>query len=63
MSTGNDIPVAGGGYKDVGTRGSILHSGDFIASHRGLEGIDGVDLGNENTSTVGAERLGALETE
>ena len=60
MSTSDDVPVAGGGYKDIGARSGLLHGGDFKASHRSLESVDGIDLGDEHASTVGTERLGAL---
>ena len=60
MGTSDDVPVASGGYKDIGARSSLLHGADFITSHRSLESIDRVDLSDENASTVGTERLGAL---
>ena len=49
---GDDITVASGGDEDVSTRGSIFHSGDFVAGHSGLESIDRVDFSNEDPSTV-----------
>ena len=52
MLCGNDVPVSGGGYEHVGTRGSIFHGSDLITGHGGLKGIDGIDLGDEDTSTV-----------
>ena len=58
---GDDIPVTGGGDEDVGTRSSFLHGRDLVASHRGLKGIDGVNLGDQDTRAIGAERLGALK--
>ena len=61
VGAGDDVPVAGGGNEDVGTVGSILHGGDLVTSHGGLEGVDGVDLGDQDTGTVGAEGLGALQ--
>ena len=60
MSTSDDVPVASGGYKDIGARSSILHGGNFITRHCSLESVDRIDLGDENASTVGTERLGAL---
>jgi len=60
VSTSDDVPVASGSYKDIGAMSSILHGGDFIASHRSLESVDGIDLGDKNAGTVGTERLGAL---
>jgi hypothetical protein len=59
--SGNDVSVTGGGDENVGPVGSVLHRADLVASHGGLEGVDGVDLGNENSGTVRSERFGALE--
>lgn len=61
VSASDDIPVASGGDEEVGSRGSIFHSGDLITSHGSLKGVDRVDLSNQDTSTIGAERLGALK--
>lgn len=58
---GDNVAVTGRGHKEVGTRGSVLHGGDLVTGHRSLEGIDGVNLGNQDARAVGAERLGALE--
>lgn len=60
MLRGDDVAVTSGGNEDVRTRSSLLHGCNFIASHGGLEGVDGVDLGDDDTGTVGTERLGAL---
>ncbi len=57
----NDVAVTSGGDEDVGAGSSLLHGRDLITSHRGLESVDGVNLGDEDTSTVGPERLGALK--
>jgi hypothetical protein len=58
---GDDVPVAGGGDEDVGAGSGVFHGGDFETSHSGLEGVDWVDLGDKNASTVRLQRLGALE--
>lgn len=58
---GDDVPVSGGGNEDVGAGSSILHGGDLETGHGSLEGVDGVDLGDQDTGTVGAEGLGALK--
>ena len=57
----DDVAVTSGGDEDVGPGSSILHGGDLVASHGSLEGVDGVDLGDENAGTIGAEGLSALE--
>ena len=43
---GNDVFVAGGRDKNVGLVGGVIHGDDLVAFHRGLQGVDGVDLGD-----------------
>lgn len=57
---GDDVSVTGRGNEDVGSRSGLLHGGHLVAGHSGLQGVDGVNLGNENSGTVRSERLGAL---
>ena len=57
----DDVPVPSGGNEDVGARSSLLHGGDLVTSHRSLESVDRVDLGDEDASTVRSEGLGTLE--
>lgn len=52
MLRSDDITVAGSGDEDVGSGGSILHSGHLIAGHSGLKSVNGIDLRDENTSTI-----------
>ena len=59
----DDVPVSSSGNEDIGARSSLLHGGDLVTSHRSLESIDRVDLGDDDASTVGSERLGTLETQ
>ena len=56
----NDVPAPRGRDENVGPRGSLFHCRDLITSHRSLESIDGVNLGNENAGTVGSERFSTL---
>ena len=58
---GDDILVAGGGDEDVGAGGGVFHGRDFETSHSGLEGVDWVDLGDKNASSVRPQSLRALE--
>lgn len=60
MLASDDIPVTGGGNEDIGTGGGILHGSDFVAGHSSLEGIDGIDFGDQNTSTIRFQRFGTL---
>lgn len=52
MFRSNDVTITSGGYEDVGAGRSILHGGDLVAAHSRLEGIDGVDLSDQDTGTV-----------
>ena len=54
----NDVSVTGGGNEDVGSGSSILHGGDLVTGHGSLEGVDGIDLGNDDSGTVRSEGLG-----
>lgn len=56
----DNVTVTSGRNKDVGAGGSVLHGAHFVTGHGGLEGVDGVNLGDEDTGTVSAEGLGAL---
>ena len=58
---GNNVPVASGSNKDVTAGSGLLHGGNLVTSHRGLKGVDGVDLGNDDASTVGPQGLSALD--
>ena len=60
MGSGDDIAVTSGGHENVGARGSLLHGEDLITCHSGLEGVDGVDLSDEDTAAVGLQRFGTL---
>jgi len=50
--TGDDVSAASGGDEDLALRSSLLHVGDLVSSHRSLEGVDGVNLGDNDTGTV-----------
>ena len=56
---GDHILVAGGGHENVGLVGCPLHGHYTIAFHRGLQGVDRVDLGHPHLSAQGAQGLGA----
>ena len=55
---GDDAEIAGGGDVDVGAAEGVLDRGDLIAFHGGLEGVDGVDFGDDDASALAAEGLG-----
>mmetsp|Transcript_2666 Transcript_2666/g.5096 ORF Transcript_2666/g.5096 Transcript_2666/m.5096 type:complete len:493 (-) Transcript_2666:17-1495(-) len=54
-----DALVAGGGDEDVGGGNDILEGNDGEALHARLKGADGVDLGDEDNSSLGAHGMGA----
>lgn len=41
-----DVTAAGGGDEDLTLGSSLLHGGDLVARDGGLEGVDGVNLGD-----------------
>jgi hypothetical protein len=55
----DDVTATGGSDEDLSTRSSLLHGDDLVAGHGGLEGVDGVNLSDEDTGTEAAEGLGA----
>lgn len=54
-----DVTAASGGDEDLALGSSVLHGDDLEAGHGGLESVDGVDLGDEDASTHGAEGVSA----
>jgi len=55
----DDVLVSGGGDEDVSLTKDVLEADDRVSFHAGLEGADGVDLGDVNAGTAGAHGLGA----
>src|SRR5262245_51136023 len=53
----DDVAAAGGGDEDRALRGSFFHRGDFKAFHRGLQRVDGIDLGDDHASAVAAHAV------
>lgn len=54
-----DVTAASGGDEDLADGSSLLHGGDLVTGDGGLEGVDGIDLSNDDASTHGVEGLGA----
>jgi len=59
----NNVLATSGGDDDVGNRGDFFHSGDLVSFHGGLQSVDGVDFGNNDTSSHSAEGRGASLTD
>jgi len=60
---GENVSATGGGDEDLTDGGGLLHGGDLETSHGGLEGVDGVDLGDDDTSTHASKGGGAALTD
>jgi hypothetical protein len=59
VSASQDVTAASGGDEDLTLRGSLLHGGDLEAGNGSLEGVDGVNLSDDDTGTHAVESLGA----
>lgn len=55
----DDVSTSGGGYEDVSFAARLVHRGDFVALHGGLQCIDGIDFGDDDATAEGSERLSA----
>ena len=58
MIQSDDIFISGGGHIDVGSAEGVFDGSDFKAFHGGLEGIDGVDFGDDYAGALASEGLG-----
>lgn len=58
-----DVTATGGGDEDLTLGSSLLHGGDLEAGDGSLEGVDGIDLSNDDAGTHGVESLGATLTD
>lgn len=59
MLANKDVTAASGGDEDLTNTGSLLHGGDLVAGNSGLESVDWVDFGNENSGTHAVQSRGA----
>lgn len=57
--TSDDVSATSRRNEDLALRSSLLHGGDFVTGNGSLESIDGVDLGDDDTSTHTVKSLGA----
>src|SRR5262249_27724940 len=55
----DDVAIAGGGDVDVTGAKRVFERRDFETFHRSLEGVDGIDLGDNNARAESAKRMGA----
>jgi hypothetical protein len=52
-----DVTATGGGDEDLTKRGSLLHGGNLVALDSSLEGVDRVDLSDQDASTHAMKSL------
>jgi hypothetical protein len=57
--TNQDITASGGGDEDLTNLGSLLHWHNLVTRDSSLEGVDWVNLGDDDTSTHSVEGHGA----
>ena len=53
----DDVAVAGAGDVDIAAAQGVLDGGDLEAFHGGLQGVDGVDLGDHDARAHAAQRM------
>lgn len=58
MTADEDVTATSGGDEDLTLGSSLLHGGDLVALDSSLEGVDGVDLGDQDAGTHAAESIG-----
>lgn len=58
MTANEDVTATSGGDEDLTLGSSLLHGGDLVALDGSLEGVDGVDLGDQDAGTHAAESIG-----
>jgi len=58
-----NVTAAGGGDKDLALGSSLLHGCDLETGDGSLEGVDGIDLRDNDASTHAVESLGAALTD
>ena len=63
VDTSQNVTATSGGDEDLTLRSSLLHGGNLEAGNGSLEGVDGVYLGDDDTSTHAVESLGATLTD
>ena len=54
----DDVQIAGAGDVDIAAAEGFLDRGDLVTFHRGLQSVDGVDLGDDDASAHAAEGVG-----
>ena len=63
VDTSQDVTASSGGDEDLTNGGSLLHGGDLVTGHGSLEGVDGVNLSDDDAGTHAVEGHGAALTD
>jgi len=63
VGASQNVTATSGGDEDLTLRSGLLHGGDLEAGNGGLEGVDGVNLSDNDTGTHAVESLGATLTD
>lgn len=61
--SGQDVTASSGGDEDLTDGSSLLHGSDLETGDGGLEGVDGIDLSDDDTGTHSVESHGATLTD
>lgn len=59
VAANKDVTATSGGDEDLANLGGLVHGLDLVTLDSGLEGVDGVNLSDDDTGTHGVESLGA----
>lgn len=62
VAANEDVTATSRGNEDLTLRSSLLHGGNLETGDGSLESVDGVDLGNNDTSAHGSKSLGTTLT-
>ncbi len=58
VPAGDDVLAAGGGHEDVAPAGGLVHGGHLVALHGGLQGVDGINLADDDPAAESPQALG-----
>ena len=58
MLAAEDVLAAGGGDENAAALDGVFDGRHFVSLHRGLEGVDGIDLGDDDAAAEASEGLG-----
>lgn len=59
----DDVSATSGGDEDLTDLGDVVHGVDLVTGNGGLQGVDGVDFGDDDASTHRSEGVGTTLTD